>query len=190
MTLRRALALLGLALFLGTAAGEARAAASDACPRAWNDTFRSANRTFMPPPLRGRWTWNRDQAWTESNCRPRVCSQVGACGVLQLMPGTWRDMTAAAKASGSVFEPRLNIVLGVKYMGWQCRQWLGRPRTAPEIFALCAAAYNAGLGHILKAQTLCGGARTWPGVAECLPDVTGHHSKETIDYVRRIEALR
>ena len=175
-------------VFIGPA--QAASPAAEVCPHAWDKTFRKSNRLFMPAPLRGHWRWHRDQAVVESGCRPRVCSQVGACGVLQIMPGTWEDLTRGARQTGSVFAPKMNIIVGVRYMAWQTRQWLGRPRSASELFALGAAGYNAGLGHVLKAQARCGGARTWPEIAPCLPAITGEHSRETIQYIERIEALR
>ena len=171
-------------------AGDAAAASSEACPDVWNDTFRKSNRLLMPAPLKGMWGWHRDQAWVESKCRPDVCSQVGACGLLQVMPGTWKDLERQARKHGSVFEPRLNIILATRYSAWLSRQWLGRPRTAWEVWELQLAAYNAGLRHILDAQAKCAGARTWDGIAPCLPAITGRHSKETIGYVAKARRLR
>jgi len=49
------------------------------------------------------------------------------------------------------------------------------------------ASYNAGAGNIIRAQSLCGGALDWTGIAPCLPQVTGHHAHETITYVERID---
>lgn len=48
------------------------------------------------------------------------------------------------------------------------------------------ASYNAGAGHLIKAQRICGGGNLYKQIIPCLPQVTGRHSKETIDYVEQI----
>lgn len=45
------------------------------------------------------------------------------------------------------------------------------------------ASYNAGAGNIIRAQRACNGARSWIQIRVCLPQITGHHSNETIQYV-------
>lgn len=154
------------------------------CTAAWNDDFRKAARTFMPAPVKRHWKWVKAQTIVESSCRADVCSHVGACGALQIMPDTWRELTGRDPGT-SIFQPKLNIVNGTRYQAWQVRQWLGRPRSPVELYELALGGYNAGLGHILEAQRRCGGARTWPDIAVCLPVVTGEHATETRNYVRR-----
>lgn len=51
---------------------------------------------------------------------------------------------------------------------------------------ISAASYNAGAGHLIKAQRLCGGGNLYRQIIPCLPQVTGKHSAETIDYVDKI----
>lgn len=51
---------------------------------------------------------------------------------------------------------------------------------------IAAASYNAGAGHLIKAQKLCGGGNLYRVIIPCLPQVTGHHSMETIGYVENI----
>lgn len=155
------------------------------CPAAWDKTFQGATRIFMPQGLKHEWRLLKAQALTESACRDNVCSHVGACGVMQIMEATWSDLNSHDHAS--IFDPKMNIIEGVKYQAWQTGNWLGRDRTGREAYELGAAGYNAGLGNILKAQARCGGARLWDDVASCLPQITGRHSKETIEYVKRIE---
>lgn len=181
------------------------------CPESWRKTFRSSTRIFMPVRLKNEWKWIVAQATAESGCRPRVCSKAGACGVLQLLEGTWKDQMKAVSMKSpawrkikkelmlddsevehkpSIFDAKLNIIYGVRYMSWLCKNFLGRNRVNQEILELCTPAFNAGLGHILTAQIKCFDARLWPDVKVCLPQVTGRHSKETIEYVQRIKRWR
>jgi len=48
------------------------------------------------------------------------------------------------------------------------------------------ASYNAGMGNLLKAQKKVGGKLLYKEIIQGLPEVTGKHSKETIDYVQKI----
>ena len=158
------------------------------CPSAWDDTFRSATRLFMPTALKGQWLRVKATALVESSCRPNVCSHAGACGVLQLMRGTWQDQMRAYGQSGSVFEPKLNIILGVRYLGWLCGQFARRGRGADEIHPLCGASYNTGIGHVLHGQALCDDARLWPGIVPCMRRVISESSfQEVTNYVQRID---
>lgn len=59
-----------------------------------------------------------------------------------------------------------------------------RPDREKHSMALCS--YNAGLGNCIKAQKLCNNTLLWTEAKVCLPQVTGHHSEETIGYVDRI----
>ncbi|MDO8838001.1 MAG: transglycosylase SLT domain-containing protein [Parvibaculum sp.] len=140
----------------------------------------------FPDPL----FW-KAQLWQESRLDPAAVSPVGAAGVAQFMPGTWSDVTRRLGIPRGVspHEAKFAIDAGAYYMATLRRQWHAE---RPEIdrHRLAQASYNAGLGNIVKAQRACGGARHWPDIAPCLVQVTGRHSKETLDYVRLIEHWR
>lgn len=171
------IAVAALALFAGPA--------SAGCTAAWDRDFRKATRTFMPAPVKRHWKYLKAQTIVESACRPDVCSQVGACGLLQVMPQTWRDITGREPGT-SIFQPKMNIVAGARYQAWQVGQWLGRPRTPVELYENGLCGFNGGLKWCLEAQALCGGARTWAGIKPCLPLVKAErHARETIQYVER-----
>ena len=153
----------------------------------------------MPSGLQSKWRWLRAQARVESACRPSVCSEVKACGLLQIMPDTWRDLTGREPGT-SIFQPKLNIVYGAKYQAWQAKQWLGRKRMPVEAYELGLAGYNAGLGHILKAQAMCSGARLWEVCLGCEGRCLGktitkdrgasrNRWRRTINYVDRWRAI-
>jgi membrane-bound lytic murein transglycosylase MltF len=126
------------------------------------------------------WQWLRAQCFQESRFNPRAVSPAGARGICQLMPGTARDLGVSDS-----FNVSDNIRGGAQYMRRMINIWHA-PRTDYERLELSQASYNAGAGHIIQAQRLCDGAPDWQTIKTCLPRVTGHHSAETIDYVRRI----
>jgi hypothetical protein len=74
----------------------------------------------------------------ESGFEPRAVSSKGAKGLMQLMPGTARDMGAR-----NVLDPRQNIFAGARYL-----------RVLLDVFdgdvTLAAAAYNAGPTNVLR----------------------------------------
>ena len=132
------------------------------------------------------WSAWKAQLWQESRLDPDAVSPVGAAGVAQFMPGTWREI-APALGYGH-FPPssvRPAIEAGAYYMAKLRRGW-SAPRPAFDRHWLAAASYNAGFGNILKAQKVCGGPSLYREIISCLPQVTGRHSAETIDYVTKI----
>lgn len=75
---------------------------------------------------------------TESNFNPRAVSSMGARGLLQLMPGTAKDLGVTDS-----FNPQENIMGGVRYFGQQMKTFDGDIR-------LSLAAYNAGPGLVSR----------------------------------------
>jgi soluble lytic murein transglycosylase-like protein len=65
----------------------------------------------------------------------KIVSPAGAMGLMQLMPGTWRDMQALLRLGPDPFDPHDNIVAGVAYL-----RILYDRFGFPGLFA----AYNAG----------------------------------------------
>lgn len=136
------------------------------------------------------WVWWKAQLWQESRLRPEALSPVGAAGLAQFMPGTWRDVQRQLRLPpGASPHQDIAIAAGAYYMARLMREWrTERPQL--ERLRLAQASYNAGMGNILRAQARCGGARDWADISPCLQSVTGHHHRETIGYIRLIEQHR
>jgi soluble lytic murein transglycosylase len=83
----------------------------------------------------------------ESDWNPRAFSRVGARGLMQLMPDTGRRVAesigAAVSSDDQLFDPTLNLKLGVTYLGELSRRFEGR-------MPLVLASYNAGEDEVSK----------------------------------------
>lgn len=114
----------------------------------------SARDHFPAPEFTPAGGWRVDRslvyahALQESNFRPDVVSHVGARGLLQLMPGTARDI---ARQRGEridtrrLNQPEVNIEYGQHYME-QMRDFPGTQGLLPKVIA----SYNAGPGAVVN----------------------------------------
>jgi hypothetical protein len=101
--------------------------------RNWDSHIREAAALYrLPEPF------IRAVIRVESGGNPAVVSPVGACGLMQLMPGT-----AARMGVTDIFDPRQNILGGTRYL-----------RVLANLFngdlILTIAAYNAGEAAVLR----------------------------------------
>ncbi len=93
----------------------------------------------------------------ESDFNPRCLSRAGAMGLMQLMPGTAREVGCA-----DPWDPRQNVFGGAAYL----RRMFDRFGGDPD---LALAAYNAGPGRVERA-------------GRAIPDI-----RETRNYVRKVK---
>ncbi len=100
----------------------------------------------------GGWRVDRSlvyaHALQESNFRPEVVSPAGARGLLQLMPGTARDIARDRGESISASRlnvPEVNIAYGQHYME-EMRDFPGTQGLLPKVIA----SYNAGPGAVVN----------------------------------------
>lgn len=85
---------------------------------------------------------------TESRFDPGVTSFAGARGLVQLMPATAKGLAKAAGVSidgdGALFDPALNLDLGMRYLGRLTARFGG----GDAAVALAIPSYNAGAGAV------------------------------------------
>jgi membrane-bound lytic murein transglycosylase F len=148
----------------------------------YDNSFRKWSSYYLPEVP---WYWLKAQAYIESALNPTAESPVGAKGIAQFMDYTWGDMQKILKTTKSQYNVKLAIQAQAIYMEGLRENWTRHNRNTYQIQNLALASYNAGLGNILEAQRESGGAIFWVDINKSLPKVTGHHSKETVGYVKR-----
>ena len=99
---------------------------------------------------------------------------------MQTMDATHAEISRALGIKCSQFNPRCSIMFGAYYDDRMTRNFLGKRDRQPEDALLIGlAAYNCGLGCVLRAQERCFDARLICAINPCLP-------LETSQYVTRI----
>jgi soluble lytic murein transglycosylase-like protein len=179
--------LLWLSIWLAASSGVASSWAAS-FPDRYDGEIRAAAARWWPDGP--DWKWWKAQLYQESLLNPDARSHVGAEGLAQFMPGTWAQVTRELGWSGiSPRDAKYAIQAGAYYMAKLRRGWRS-PRPTMDRHFLAAASYNAGMGHLVAAQRLCGGAPLYADIIRCLPQVTGKHAVETRTYVERIQLWR
>lgn len=154
----------------------------------YDDTFRKYAQRFFGPGY--DWRVFKAQAMAESNIDMNAKSWVGARGIMQLMPSTFREIQSKNPEMASIDKAEWNIAAGIYYDRQLFLQWMdqqGESDTMPFMMA----SYNAGRGTLLRAQDI---ARTgilnpaeWISITCVATDVPRWRHEETLVYVGRIE---
>ncbi len=161
-----------------TPAAEARS-----IPRLYDRQIEQAAKTWLPGVP---WKLWKAQLYQESRLDPDARSPVGAEGLAQFMPATWREISAAmGVAAVDRRTADASIQAGAFYMARLRRNW-SSPRPETDRHDLAMASYNAGIGHILAAQRACEMAVLYAQIMACLPQITGRHAAETLGYAPAI----
>jgi membrane-bound lytic murein transglycosylase MltF len=92
------------------------------------------------------WLLMAAQGYQESQLNQEAKSQVGAIGVMQVMPATGKELNV-----GDINKIEPNIHAGIKYMRWMIDQYYGKePMTNLNKVLFALASYNAGAGRVSK----------------------------------------
>lgn len=140
------------------------------------------------------WHYFKAQAIAESNLSPDAKSHVGAIGIMQIMPRTFEEISERSKVIEHAPEdPKWNIAAGIWYNKQHFDFWQ-KGRALEERLKFMYGSYNAGRSNLLKAQRQAINEginpREWESMYVALPQVTGSHSKETLNYVERIFEIK
>ena len=152
----------------------------------YDKQFKSAASRWLPGI---NYKWVKAQCWQESRFDRFAVSPVGAKGLCQFMPGTAIEVSKSLGIFNNPYSVKWSIEAASYYDGKLYRFRLS-PRPQLDRIKLMLASYNAGAGNLHKAQKRCSMSVLYNDIIKCLPDITGHHSTETINYVRFIEKYR
>jgi membrane-bound lytic murein transglycosylase F len=168
-----------------------------AAPHAWaqapsdkyDDTFRKYTKRSFGPGF--DWRIFKAQGMAESNLNSDARSKVGARGIMQLMPSTYKEVRSKNPDLGKIDNPEWNIAAGIAYNRQLWTQW--KPDTdAGHLMEFMFGSYNAGRGTLLRAQRVARDRaldqRVWPSIQTVAPSVPRWRSIETLTYVDRIKA--
>ncbi len=140
------------------------------------------------------WRHFKAQAIAESRLKENATSHVGAVGLMQIMPTTYKEITKRHRhIKGSGSNPKWNIAAGIAYNRsiWNLFK---ADRPFQDRLDFTFGAYNAGKGNIIRAQKRAKRSGLnpdiWSSIEQTLPQVTGRHSKETLDYVKTIKVIK
>lgn len=154
----------------------------------YDDTFRKYSKRYFGPAF--DWRIFKAQGMAESNLDPTAKSWVGARGVMQLMPATFKEIASRNPELKRIDNPEMNIGAGIAFDRQLWMRWEG-----DSIFTdardFTFASYNAGRRTMLNAQDEARASkldpRRWPSIEAVAPKVKRWRHAETLGYVRRID---
>ncbi len=131
------------------------------------------------------WRWFKAQSIAESTLQPDARSNLGAVGLMQIMPATYKEIRKANPHFKGIKEPKWNIAAGIYYDRKLYRRWTKYIKGKDRL-AFAFGSYNAGFGNVRKAYRKAKekekDVQAWKQVAPYAPGQTRH-------YVRRIRRL-
>jgi len=138
------------------------------------------------------WKYFKAQGIAESALIYDAVSWVGAAGIMQIMPGTWKDLTdkLGFKIDG-IFDPEYNIAAGIYYNRYLWNNWRAK-RTVKDRLKLMYACYNGGLKNVLDSQKICiitntcEDCNSWSCISSYADKVDSWKHEESLTYVERI----
>jgi membrane-bound lytic murein transglycosylase MltF len=159
-------------------------------PSCYDDTFRKYSKRFFGVGY--DWRIFKAQALTESNLSPEARSWVGAKGIMQLMPATFKEIQTKNPEFKDINDPEWNIAAGIMYNRFLWKL-LDDHEVDKERSNFMFGSYNAGRGTILKAKGLAEeeklDPKVWQNIEPVAPKVPRWRYTETFGYVRKIDSL-
>ena len=154
----------------------------------FDPTFKKYSKRYFGPAF--DWRYFKAQGFAESGLKPDATSWVGARGLMQLMPSTYREIASHRPEFGPIDQPEWNIAAGIMHDRYLWQLW---QRDVPddERHRFMFASYNAGEGTIARALTVArtkGGAPAWSSIEQIAPSVQRWRYTETLGYVKRIDS--
>ena len=178
-----------LLVLLATAAPSISTAQGKRDVDRYDATFRKYSKRYFGVGY--DWRVFKAQAMAESQMNPNARSWVGARGLMQLMPSTFKEIQSNASAFGSIDDPEWNIAAGIMHDRGLWRRW-ERDSIDVDRKEFMFASYNAGEGTIMNAQRACVAKsldrRAWSSVETVAPNVPRWRYRETLGYVRKIRS--
>lgn len=154
----------------------------------YDQTFRKYSKRYFG--IGYDWRVFKAQAMAESQMNPNARSWVGARGLMQLMPSTYKEIQSNASGFGSIDDPEWNIAAGILLDRDLWKRW-ERDSINVDRREFMFASYNAGAGTILNAQRACRERsldhRAWTSVETVAPAVPRWRYRETLGYVKKIK---
>jgi len=150
----------------------------------YDNLFRKYTKHYFGPHI--DWHWFKAQGIAESGLKPGASSVVGAKGIMQILPSTYKDIIKRNPFLKGIDDPKWNIAAGIFYDRQLYRKWRKKPVANQERLSFAFASYNAGYGGALKAYKK---AKNEHGKVSKWSQVENYAPNETKYYVRRIDKL-
>ena len=154
----------------------------------FDPTFRKYTKRYFGPAF--DWRYFKAQGFAESGLKPTAKSWVGARGIMQLMPSTYREIASHRPEFGPIDQPEWNIAAGIMHDRYLWDLWR-KNIDEDDRHHFMFASYNAGEGTINRALVAAlkkGGGPEWSSIVEIAPTVQRWRYTETLGYVRRIDS--
>ena len=156
----------------------------------YDHIFKKYSKRYFGPGF--DWKVFKAQGIAESGLSPDAQSNVGAKGIMQLMPTTYDEIKSRNSDLQEIDDPEWNIAAGIYYDRLLWRSWEDI-LTENDKKAFTFGSYNAGKGTIQKAQSKAKeknlDEKSWHAIKEIAPEVPKWKHKETLDYVSKIDSF-
>lgn len=177
------------ALLLNAGVAESAAAQRRPASDRYDNIFRKYSKRYFGPGF--DWHYFKAQGIAESGLDPNATSFVGARGIMQLMPSTYKHIQTARPDFGRIDDPEWNIAAGIMHDRHLWQRWKDQESFDQRCYFMFGS-YNAGEGAIIRAQRLALAEkldhRTWASIEAVAPRIERWRYRETLGYVRKIRS--